>query len=132
MPPRRVRQPNCRWYSGSGIYRHTWLLATNSLHVAYWGTFVTAPRVSKTAATLQVKTRVKNERKTPATCLLTTTLLDRDGKTVQTSEATQQIAAAGEYEFVQKIRVVQPKRLDCWKATSFSLPSRKLGKTGAQ
>ena len=41
------RQPNCRWYSGSGIYRHTWLLATNQLHVAYWGTFVTSPRVAE-------------------------------------------------------------------------------------
>src|ERR1035437_6716520 len=103
------KQPNCRWYSGSGIYRHTWLLATNQLHVAYWGTFVTSPRVSKNAATLQVKTRVKNERKTSATCGLTTSLLGRDGKTVQTAEATQQIAAAGEYEFVQQVSVDKPR-----------------------
>jgi beta-galactosidase len=102
------KQPNCRWYSGSGIYRHTWLLATNPLHVAYWGTFVTSPRVSKNAATLQVKTRVKNERKTPATCVLTTALLDRDGKTVQTAEGTQQVAPNGEYEFVQQLSVAGP------------------------
>jgi beta-galactosidase len=102
-------QPNCRWYSGSGIYRHTWLLATDRLHVAYWGTFVTSPRVSKNAATLQVKTRVKNERKTSATCVLTTALLDRDGKTVQTAEATQQIASNGEYEFVQQVSVTKPR-----------------------
>ena len=38
-------QPNCRWYSGSGIYRHTWLLVTNQVHVAHWGTFVTTPQV---------------------------------------------------------------------------------------
>jgi len=49
------RQTNCRWYSGSGIYRHTWLLVTNQWHVAYWGTFVTSPRVSKNAATVQVR-----------------------------------------------------------------------------
>jgi beta-galactosidase len=103
------RQPNCRWYSGSGIYRHTWLLATNQMHVAYWGTFVTSPRVSRTAATLQVKTRVKNERKVAATCVLSTSLLDRDGKTVQTAEATQQIAPNGEYEFVQQVSVDKPR-----------------------
>ena len=56
------RQPNSRWYSGSGIYRHTWLMAINPLHVAQWGTFVTTPRVSKDAATVQVKTRVRNDR----------------------------------------------------------------------
>jgi beta-galactosidase len=27
-------QPNCRWYSGSGIYRHTWLRITNPIHIA--------------------------------------------------------------------------------------------------
>src|ERR1019366_3029240 len=72
------RQPNCRWYSGSGIYRRTWLLATNQMHVAYWGTFVTSPRVSRNAATLQVKTRLKNERKTSTTCVLSTSLLEGD------------------------------------------------------
>jgi beta-galactosidase len=103
------KQPNCRWYSGSGIYRHTWLLATNQLHIAYWGTFVTSPRVSKDAATVQVKTRVKNERKTSAACVLTTVLLDRDGKTVQTAEATQRIAPDSEYEFVQQLSVDKPR-----------------------
>ncbi len=104
-----AKQPNCRWYSGSGIYRHTWLLATNQLHVAYWGTFVTSPRVSKDAAIVQVKTRVKNDRKTSAMCVLSTSLVDRDGKTVQTAEATQQIAANGEYEFVQQVSVAGPR-----------------------
>ena len=103
------RQPNCRWYSGSGIYRRTWLLATNQMHVAYWGTFVTSPRVSRNAATLQVKTRVKNERKVAATCVLSTSLLDREGKTVQTADATQQIAPNGEYEFVQQVSVDKPR-----------------------
>ena len=103
------RQPNCRWYSGSGIYRRTWLLATNQMHVAYWGTFVTSPRVSRNAATLQVKTRVKNERKVAATCVLSTSLLNRDGKTVQTADATQQIAPNGEYEFVQQVSVDKPR-----------------------
>ncbi len=36
-------QPSSRWYSGSGIYRHTWLVAVNPVHVAHWGTFVTTP-----------------------------------------------------------------------------------------
>ena len=35
------RQPNSRWYSGSGIYRHTWLLSTHHMHIAPWGVYVT-------------------------------------------------------------------------------------------
>ena len=33
-------QPNSRWYSGCGIYRHVWLTTTNLIHVKHWGVFV--------------------------------------------------------------------------------------------
>ncbi|HEY4380702.1 MAG TPA: glycoside hydrolase family 2 TIM barrel-domain containing protein [Acidobacteriaceae bacterium] len=102
------RQTNCRWYSGSGIYRHTWLLKTNELRVAYWGTFVTTPRVTKDAAVVEVKTRVANGMKTSAMCKLTTTLWDAEGKPVHGADASQTIAAGGEYEFVQQITVEKP------------------------
>ena len=49
-------QTNCRWYSGSGIYRHTWLLSTGPLRVGHWGTYVTFPRISKDSAVIEVKT----------------------------------------------------------------------------
>ena len=34
-------QPNSRWYSGCGIYRHVWLTATHAVHVKHWGVYVT-------------------------------------------------------------------------------------------
>ena len=34
-------QPNSRWYSGCGIYRHVWLTQTNPIHIKHWGTKVT-------------------------------------------------------------------------------------------
>jgi beta-galactosidase len=103
------RQINCRWYSGSGISRHTWLLATNSLHVAYWGTFVTFPKVSNDAATLQVKTRVHNDGKAAALCTLATAILDRDGNAAGTAESRQEIAPGTEYEFVDQVGIASPK-----------------------
>ncbi|MBO4826414.1 MAG: DUF4982 domain-containing protein [Prevotella sp.] len=33
-------QPNSRWYSGCGIYRHVWLTKTGPVCVAHWGTRV--------------------------------------------------------------------------------------------
>lgn len=44
----RVRNPEqtCRWYTGSGIYRHVWLVAAGPLSVAHWATHVTTPEVS--------------------------------------------------------------------------------------
>lgn len=33
-------QPNSRWYSGCGIYRHVWLVKTNTVRIAQWGQYV--------------------------------------------------------------------------------------------
>jgi len=102
-------QPNSRWYTGSGIYRHTWLLVTNQLHGAYWGTFVTTPQVDANSSTVQIKTKIQNEGKSEAKCTLATSILDQDGKVIQTAETSQSIAAnGGEYEFVQQVKVDKP------------------------
>ena len=54
-------QPNCRWYSGSGIYRHVWLETMPALHIAQNGVFVTTPEVSADKATVNVEVTVENE-----------------------------------------------------------------------
>ena len=54
-------QPNCRWYSGSGLYRHVWLLTMPKLHIAENGVFVTTPQVSADQATVKVEVEVQNE-----------------------------------------------------------------------
>ena len=33
-------QPNSRWYSGCGIYRHVWLNKNKNIHIAQWGQYV--------------------------------------------------------------------------------------------
>ncbi len=35
------KQPNCRWYSGSGIYRHVWLETSGKMRIDDEGVFVT-------------------------------------------------------------------------------------------
>ena len=54
-------QPNCRWYSGSGIYRHVWLKTMPALHIAQNGVFVTTPEVKADKATVNVEVTVENE-----------------------------------------------------------------------
>ena len=38
-------QPNCRWYSGSGIYRHVWLLTSNRRYIDEESVRVTTPDI---------------------------------------------------------------------------------------
>ena len=52
-------QPNSRWYSGCGIYRNVWLTKLNPMHIAQWGTFITAEDVSKNSARLNIRTKIQ-------------------------------------------------------------------------
>ena len=54
------QQTNCRWYSGSGIYRHVWLQTMNKVHIAENGVFVTTPKVSAERAEVKVEVTVSN------------------------------------------------------------------------
>ena len=54
-------QPNCRWYSGSGIYRHVWIETMPALHIAENGVFVTTPKIEANKATVNVEVTVQNE-----------------------------------------------------------------------
>lgn len=59
------QQKNCRWYSGSGIYRKVQLIVSDPVHIAPWGVAVTTPKVEKSEAIVLVQTKVKNEGNAP-------------------------------------------------------------------
>ena len=53
-------QPNSRWYSGCGIYRHVWLTTTQSTHIAHWGTHVKSS-VSKNTGKLNIEVTLEGQ-----------------------------------------------------------------------
>jgi beta-galactosidase len=81
-------QPNSRWYSGSGIYRHVWLETTNKTAIDQWGTYVTTSDISSSSATLNVQIQLHND-KAADQLLIQTKLYDAAGKFVSvTGHAT--------------------------------------------
>lgn len=56
-------QPNCRWYSGSGIYRHVWLQTMPALHIDERGTRIWTPEVSKAQAQVNLQVGIINTDK---------------------------------------------------------------------
>ena len=66
-------QPNCRWYSGSGIYRHVWLETMPKVHIAENGIFVTTDLATDGVqkAKVDVKVTVENEDNVPHTATVT-------------------------------------------------------------
>src|ERR1700722_4186978 len=101
-------QPNCRWYTGSGIYRHTWLIITDPIHIAQWGTFVTTPSISPHSASVEITTRVINEGARDAGCDLKVEILDRNGALVQGGSTTLSVQPGGESTSVQRLSVASP------------------------
>ena len=101
-------QPNSRWYSGSGIYRHVRVIVTNPIHITHWGVFVTTPEVSSNLAKVMLRTRMANQSTQQAGLTIETTLFDTSGRKAGTAESTLNIAPGGEMESVQQIKLANP------------------------
>jgi beta-galactosidase len=118
-----------RWYPGAGIYRHVWMVKTNPVHVAQWGTFVTTPEISDASALVKMDVLVDNQDKMPAEATIQTKIFELDknngvgaevatfGKTVAKIEAGKSVAVT------TQASVKNPKR---WDIVS---PNRYLART---
>ncbi len=102
------QQINCRWYSGSGIYRHVWMFTTDKVHIAQWGVGITTPEVSSKKAAVQVKTLVKNETASPQSLIIKTEFQDPGGKKAGYQQSKLDLAANSEKEVTQTISVSNP------------------------
>jgi beta-galactosidase len=102
------QQKNSRWYSGSGIYRHVWMIVTNPIHVAQWGVTVTTPTVTPDHATVQIKTRIQNETNIPQSITVKTLVVGANAKKSGYHETTLIISANSEQEVEQAVQVLNP------------------------
>jgi len=102
------KQKNSRWYSGSGIYRHVWLIVTNPIHVSQWGVTITTPDVSPEKATVQIKTKVKNETGSQQSIILKTRLLGKNASLAGENQTKVVLPANSEKEIDQSISVAKP------------------------
>jgi len=104
-----VQQPCSRWFSGAGIYRHVWLTVVDPVHIAHWGTYVTTPEISASAATVRVCTQVQNQGNATAEVTVRTALLDPQGKKVAVSDAAKKIKAGDKVKTDQTLEVGVPQ-----------------------
>lgn len=74
------KQPNSRWYSGSGIFRNVWIETTDKLHVGQWGTYITTPKVTAEKASINIENRIQNDHSESKKFTLVTTIYKEDKK----------------------------------------------------
>lgn len=84
-------QPNCRWYTGSGIYRHVHLIKTGRQHVDGWGTYV-VPELSGKTACAHFNVKIDNTLPCSESCNVAAILYGPEGKIVaETDEKTLEV-----------------------------------------
>lgn len=104
------QQPNSRWYSGSGIYRNVWLVTTDPVHVDHWGTYVTTPSVTASAATAHMRATIRNETAADRDVVVRTTVYDSAGRRVAESSTPARVPRDSTIEVAQDLSVRTPAR----------------------
>jgi beta-galactosidase len=104
------QQPSSRWYSGSGIYRHTWLKTVSPVRVAYTGTAVTTPQVSAASATVNIAVTIQNDGTSAQSVTVSSAVGDATGTEVGAASSPATSVAAGKTATVtQTVTVANPK-----------------------
>ena len=113
-------QPEGWWYEGCGIYRHVWIVKTDKLHVARFGTYVTTPSVSDAEATVSIRTTLKNEYKTVKNVSLVSKIINEKGLVIATKTSTLSIPPFGQTEVsqtdtIEKLLIWSPETPNLYK-----------------
>jgi beta-galactosidase len=96
---------NSRWYSGSGIYRHSWLSVSDPVHIAHRGIALTTPVANARMAEVLAATKVRvpsGEEKVR----VQTSLFDPQGR--QVAQETIEVLCRGEAQVQQRLTVENP------------------------
>ncbi len=86
-------QPNSRWYSGCGIYRHVWITQAAPVAVSHWGTFVHPTVLSNGQARFKVDVTLENATAKDVRAKVKNTVFDQAMKKVASSESTVTLKA---------------------------------------
>lgn len=100
---------NSRWYSGSGIYRHVWLICKQPVRIEHDGVFVNTENISENEANITVSSTVENSANDGIEVKIKTRIVDATGKVSATSETPVKKMRPGTQDIIQRIMVPQAK-----------------------
>ena len=98
---------NSRWYTGSGIYRHVWMVRTSKSHIEDWGTFIHTRSVEDNVANVLVSTTVINGKQ-HQDYTVKVAMLTADGTVVADGEQAVSVAVGSKKELPFDLRVKNP------------------------
>lgn len=99
---------NSRWYTGSGIYRHVWLIRTEPSFIDDWGTFIHTKSIDDNKASVSLSTTIVNGDVQDKAYTLKIRLLSPNGKQVAFTSNQLDIAAKDTAEATMDLVVKNP------------------------
>ena len=103
------RQPNSRWYSGSGIYRNVWLVTKGDVYFDNWGTTITTPEITGNGAVVAVVNKILNGMDKGADIEVKTMLYDSASLMVASATSQVNIGGMQSGETGQQLKVPDPR-----------------------
>lgn len=98
---------NSRWYAGSGIFRHVWMIKTDKIHLDEWDTFLDASELDKNKATVKFSTVLYNRNTRNAAGSLEIKVFSPQGKEVYSK--AEDIALSPETPFSNSFTINKPE-----------------------
>ena len=120
------QQPNSRWYSGSGIYRHVRLVSTAKTRFDRWGVFHYTTSVDNGTAKVQVRSDITNGEARARELTLRQSVLDDKGAVVATAETAVQAPAGGSRTVDQQLEIPAARLWDTEDPYLYTLRSQLL------
>ncbi len=102
-------QPNSRWYSGSGIYRHVWLHVTNPVYIEDEGISITTSQAAEEAALIACEVEVTNDTDEQRQCEVVINILDSKDNMVASASINCLVGSRSQSALAQKITIPKPK-----------------------
>ena len=96
------------WAEGGGIYRHVWLVATNPVHVARHGVFVSTSSLDADRATLEIRTEIDNETPNAVSATVGHRVTMASGATLDVPAESVSIDALSRAAVTQQVVIEQP------------------------
>lgn len=105
------QERDSRWYTGSGIYRDTYLVYAPMTHLDLWGVYFKATSISDKKAKVSVESTINNEQTNNVEVQVTNQIIDPvNGAVVATSTKKQIIAAGSKAKVELLLDISKPKR----------------------
>jgi beta-galactosidase len=97
------------WYEGAGIYRHTWLVKRNPIHIITDGVYANPVRQTKTDWLIPVETTIENIYKQTSNVEVESVLYDNNGNAVAQNKTMASVTALHQTVAKLSLQVSSPQ-----------------------